>query len=272
VAGLLTAPSAPIYQEKHFVLLLQEVFKDDAFLRLKAEAKRLGFHFTPSNSQDATENGVVTITNLPILESHFTPFSQDHFAKKGILYTLLDRGRGQKIAVANVHTVFSNTTALNQTHIKQFQEVGAFVAAHRQQYVPFIVGGDFNAGPDMRYAKEFYPMAQTIWFRGLSPFMEAQQLKWVHYEGHTWDNNNPLIANPTLVIQLANYWEQGSFKWELSDSQMDHIFVSQDLEVKSTALVMNTPVELKCPGRMNSDRKSTLSDHYGLMVKIKLND
>ena len=272
VAALLTSEDAPIHQEKSFVLLLQEVFKPAAYDRLKTVAKDLGFKIFPASSAETQENGLVTITNLPVWESRFVPFTQDNFAQKGMLYTLLGTGSGLKIAVLNVHTVFSYTTVLNQTHLTQFQEVGKFIKAHRQKSVPFILGGDFNAGPDMKYKEEFYPMAQTIWHRGLIPVIEEHQLKWVDYAGFTWDNANPLILHPSPVIKLMNYWEQGSTKWELSNSKMDHIFVSDDLAVKSSQLVLNAPVKLKCPGRISKHGHGALSDHYGLMVKIKLND
>lgn len=271
VAGLLTSREALIHTEPRFVILLQEVFKPAAYDRLKEATQKLGLRMLPATADEAKENGLVTITNLPVLESRFVPFTQDNFAQKGILYTLLGVGRGYKLAVANVHTVFSNTSVLNETHIKQFQEIGKFVTENRQKYVPFIVGGDFNAGPDMKYATEFYPMAQTIWHRGLMPVMTEQKMKWVDYVGFTWDNANPLIQFPAPIIKMMNYWEQGSTKWELSDSKMDHIFITEDMEVKSSRLVMKEPVILDCPGRTDEKRYGTLSDHYGLMVQFKVN-
>gem|GEM_PF-6881101 len=269
VAALLTGREALIHIEPHFVLLLQEVFKPSAYVRLKEASQKLGFRMLPATAQEASENGLVTITNLPVLESRFVAFTQDNFAQKGILYTLLGIGPGHKLAVANVHTVFSNTSVLNETHIKQFQEIGKFITQTRQKYVPFIVGGDFNAGPDMKYATEFYPMAQTIWHRGLIPVMAEHKMKWVDYVGSTWDNANPLILNPSTIIKAMNYWEQGSSKWELSDSKMDHIFITDDLKVKSSRLVMKEFTAMKCPGRTDTKGLGPLSDHYGLMVQLK---
>jgi endonuclease/exonuclease/phosphatase family metal-dependent hydrolase len=269
VDALLKNEDAPIHQEKHFVLLLQEVFKPAAYDRLNAEAKELGFKIFPATSAETEENGLVTITNLPVWETRFVPFTKDNFAQKGMLYTLLGTGGGYKFAVLNVHTVFSNTSVLNETHITQFQEVGKFIKANRQKSVPLILAGDFNAGPDMKYKEEFYPMAQTIWHRGLIPVIEEHQMKWVDYAGFTWDNANPLILYPAPIIKLMNLWEQGSTQWGLSNSKMDHVFVSDDLEVKHSQLVLNAPIDLKCSGRDALHNKGSLSDHYGLMVKIK---
>ncbi len=272
VDALLTNEDAPIHQEKNFVLLLQEVFKPEAYDRLKAEAEQRGFKILPATSAETKENGLVTITNLPVWETRFVPFTKDNFAQKGMLYNLLGTGSGHKIAVLNVHTVFSNTSVLNQIHISQFQEVGKFISAHRQKSVPLILAGDFNAGPDMKYKEEFYPMAQTIWHRGLVPVIEEQQLKWVDYAGFTWDNANPLILYPAPIIKLMNLWEQGSPQWELSNSKMDHVFVSDDLVVKNSQLVLNAPIDLQCPGHVTANGKGALSDHYGVMVKVKFND
>lgn len=272
IKALLTGKDAVIHQEKNFVLLLQEVFKPQAFERLKAEALELGFKIFPKTAEEVQENGLVTITNMPVWDSRFVPFSKDDFAQKGMLYTLLGIGRGYKIAVVNVHTVYSNTSILNATHITQFQELGKFVTANKQKSIPFIVGGDFNAGPDMKYAQEFYPMAQTIWHRGLIPVMEELKMRWVDYAGFSWDNANPLILHPALIIKLSNYWAQGSTRWELSNSKMDHIFLTEELEMKEARLVLNEPVELKCPGHLTESGLGALSDHYGLMVKIKFND
>jgi endonuclease/exonuclease/phosphatase family metal-dependent hydrolase len=272
VAALLTDRDAPIHREESFVLLLQEVFTSAAYDRLHEVAKARGFKIFPASSAETRENGLVTITNLPAAEARFVPFSKDNFAQKGMLYTRLAVGHARELAVLNVHTVFSNTSALNATHFTQFREVGKFIKDNRKQATPFIVAGDFNAGPDMKYKDEAYPMAQTLWHRGLVPVIEEQQMKWVEYTGFTWDNANPLILHPAPIIRMMNLWEQGSTQWELSNSKMDHVFISNDLEVKGSQLVLNAPVDLKCPGHVDEKDRGALSDHYGLLVNLKFKD
>lgn len=268
ISALLTARDALIHQERDFVLLLQEVFRPEAYEQLKAAADERGLRIFPATAGGTQQNGLVTITNMPVEHSRFVAFSKDDYAQKGMLYTLVSTASGAKLAVVNVHTVFSNTSAVSAVHLRQFQEVGAFIRSLRSVARPIVVAGDFNAGPDMKYADERYPMAQTIWHRGLMPILAEHRMKWVDYVGHTWDNANSLVLNPALVIKLMNLWELGSLDWELSDSKMDHVFIGNDLKVKSSQLVLNAPVPLDCPGNVSPDGKGALSDHFGLLVSL----
>jgi endonuclease/exonuclease/phosphatase family metal-dependent hydrolase len=263
--ALFDSADSPLLKTPHFILTLQEVFTPEAFRALKARAKELGLEFHPNHERLVVDNGLVTISNLPVRERHFHPFSVDTYAKKGILYTVHQLGK-ELIAVANVHTGYSTTQMVNQNHMRQIAEVARFAEDSQKKVSHLVIAGDFNAGPDMSYTVESYPMAKTLWHEGLIPQLSKQGMRWVDYQGVTWDNDNYLINNPSWIIQVSNLFIHGMTSWGLSSSKMDHVFLSRNLKDESASIVLEQDAPMRCWGR----DQMKLSDHYGLWVKVSV--
>ncbi len=270
INNLILDSNAHIYKEKYFALALQEVWTKKAFSALKEAVKNKSFNMFPLEFNDIKQNGVVTITNLKVLEASFTPYTKDSHAKKGMLYILGETENGEKIGILNVHTGYSGNKKPSATHIRQFYEIGEFVLTKKKQSSSFIIAGDFNSGPDLKYDRQYYDVAEAVWDDGILPIMGSVSMSHVDVNGVTWDNtNNPLVNNPTFFLKLVNKIDHGSTGWGQNDSTLDHIFISEELESKQSSIVFNEPVPLHCPKRTSADGKSTLSDHYGVMAVLK---
>ena len=268
---MLNLQQAPIYKEKYFVYALQELWTKKAFNKLRETVDKLGFTMFPRDQKFVKKNGVVTVTNMKILDAKFTPYTRDTYAEKGILYTLAETDEGEKIGILNVHTGFSGTKEVSTTHLRQFYEIGEYALTKRKESDYLVIAGDFNAGPDMIYEKQLYPVAEKVWDDGILPVMNSAFLKHVEVSGVTWDQSeNPLVYNPTLLLKVFNIYDHGNGGWGQNDSTMDHIFISKELELKEADIVFKEPVPYKCPRRTSPDGKSTLSDHYGVMAILTM--
>jgi endonuclease/exonuclease/phosphatase family metal-dependent hydrolase len=264
---------APAHSQKYFVITLQEMWTKKVFKATEAAVKKMGYQMFPRDHESVKSNGVITVTNMKMLEANFTPYSHDTYAKKGILYTLLQTDEGQKIGVLNIHTGFSGKKTPSSTHLRQFYEVGEFAMNKQKESDYFVIAGDFNSGPDMVLEKEEYAIAETVWNVGLIPVMNSAKMIHVPQSEITWDQtHNPLVYDPTATIKLFNLIDHKNTRWGQNDSTMDHIFVSESVEIQSAKLVFKDPVPLHCPNRTNEEGKSTLSDHYGVMATLKLKD
>ncbi len=264
---------APAHSQKYFVITLQEMWTKKVFDATEAAVNKMGYEMFPKDHNSVKSNGVITVTNMKILEANFTPYAHDTYAHKGILYTLLQNDEGKKIGVLNIHTGFSGKKAPSSNHLDQFMEIGQFALNKQKESDYFIIAGDFNSGPNMVLEKEKYVSLESVWNLGLIPVMESAKMIRIPLNEATWDqSNNPLVYNPTASIKFFNLIDHKNTRWGQNDSTMDHIFVSKSVEIESSKLVFNEPVPLHCPNRTNEEGKSTMSDHYGIMATLKLKD
>lgn len=257
-------PNSPIKRSDKFVLFIQEAWTWKVFRHLERFSDKHGYKMYPKNFNLLKNNGQVTITNMKPLQVTFHPYSIDKQSNKGMLYMKLDLGNGKTLGALNVHTGYSDAYKASDLHLEHFKEVHASLQKHRSKTDYFVLGGDFNAGPDMEYRNQRYDSAKTIWFNGLMPYMKSNKMKLIEgINKKTWDGNNSLVNDPPFIIQLSHFFWNLTFTWDQIDSTIDHIFVSEEVNVKSSSVVFDQPVKLFCYGREDKDGKLHLSDHYG---------
>jgi endonuclease/exonuclease/phosphatase family metal-dependent hydrolase len=177
----------------------------------------------------------------------------------------LDLGNGKTLGVMNVHTGYSTAYKASDLHLEHFKEISVSMHKHQGKSDYLVVGGDFNAGPDMKYLDQHYDSAKAIWFNGLMPYMKEQQMKLVEgLSKKTWDQKNSLVNNPPFVIQFSYFFWNLTFTWDQIDSTIDHIFVSKNLNVKESSIVFDQKIKASCYGREDENGMLHLSDHYGV--------
>ena len=210
------------------------------------------------------------ITNLPILESTFLPFSTDSRVKRGLRIVDL-KLKKKKMRVVNVHTTYSDSRSYSPAHIEQFRDLALYLNRELPVFKgDMVVTGDFNAGPNLRYEKQNYDPAKLLWFDWLEPMFHARGFTEAVAESNTWDEENPMVAKPTAVIKVVNTVEYGIANWEEKSSRLDHVFASKKLRILDARLVLNRPVDLgrRCAERSDKQGFTHLSDHYGIMATV----
>lgn len=271
IAMMFDKKSSPLYKGENFVLFIQEAWTWKVFMWLKRQSKLHGFHMYPQEFKFLRNNGQVTITNLKPLEIKFHPYSIDKQSNKGMLYMKLNLGGGKTLGALNVHTGYSTAYKASDLHLVHLKEINHFLEKYRNNSDHFVLGGDFNAGPDMKYNYQQYDAAKIIWNDGLMPYMKKHGLKLVEgLKKKTWDVKNQLVSNPPFIIQFSYFLWNLTLTWDQIDSTIDHIFVSNELEVVDSEVVFDEPVKLSCYGRENEDGKLYLSDHYGVNAVINI--
>lgn len=260
--------------EESFVIALQEVWTKRAFLLYRSEAKKRGLSSYPNNFTDIKNNGQLLITNLEIIDSDFLPFKNDKYAEKGIRFISAKMPiTGQVIKVANIHTNYSDSKTFTQEHKDHFSEVVDFSISEGSSKL--ILAGDFNAGPNFSFKKQKYNVAKKLWFGQDGIFSKLNQINMKLASDPsliTWDDaNNKMVTNAALPVKLLNGALYKTFEWEENSSTLDHIFVSEELDVLSANINLNRKVEIKktCWGRLDNGR-GNLSDHYAVEVILDI--
>jgi endonuclease/exonuclease/phosphatase family metal-dependent hydrolase len=196
------------------------------------------------------------------------PFSHDQYAKKGLIYARFDLGEGQTLGVINVHTAYSEKTGFSNEHKQQLSEVVAAAKKVKEENTYFVMGGDFNAGPDMGFKNTTFDASP--WEQVLEAPLRADGIRMLESVGITWDEtNNALVRIPPLLLRLVNKYKNGYIGWDMTDSTLDHIFVQDDVEVTRHELAFTKKVPLNCGKRDDANGLLNLSDHYGVMAVIK---
>jgi endonuclease/exonuclease/phosphatase family metal-dependent hydrolase len=263
-------PDSPIYADKNFVLLIQESWTKRSFKALRKAAEDKNLFFYPNDYQVVKNSGQIVISNLLSEEAKKIPFSHDKYAKKGMLYVRFDLGEGKTLGVINVHTGYSDRTHFSDEHRKHFEELGRTVEDLKPLTTHFVVGGDFNAGPDMGFKTVLYNAGETVWEKGIMPLMMNNGMRLLESAGITWDEtNNALVRSPPILLRFVNLYKNGYAGWDMTDSTLDHIFVPRESEVTRHELAFNKKVKLNCGGRDGKDGLLHLSDHYGVMAVLK---
>lgn len=253
-----------------FVATLQEVWTERAFNLYTAAAKKRGLQYEPKSFSEIQNNGQLILTNLPILEAKFVPFTNDSHVARGLRIVDL-RLNKKKMRVVNVHTTYSDSKRYSALQIEQFTDLALYLNQEMKKFKgDIVVTGDFNAGPNVRYSEQAYDPAKLLWFDWLEPMFRARGFTEAIAESDTWDEANPLVATPTAVIKLVNTVSYGIANWEEKTSRLDHIFVSKRLRVLDSRLVLKKPVDLNrtCADRSDKQGFTHLSDHYGILAQI----
>lgn len=270
VDAIFKDPASPIFAGHDFVLLIQESWTKRSFNALKAIASERGYLIYPDDHKIVKKSGQLIITNLRTNVFKSIPFSQDKFAQKGLIYARLIMSNGQTLGVLNVHTGFSTKNTFTEDHRKHFEEIAASIENFKKDSDHFVVGGDFNAGPDMQFKKVKYDAPGIIWEQGLMGLMRAQGMRHLENLGPTWDETeNKLVRIPPLLLRLLNKVNNGYVGWDMKDSTLDHIFVTQNATITRQELAFNHKVPLNCGSRDDEKGLLHLSDHYGVMAVIK---
>lgn len=260
--------NAPMSASKDFVYLLQESWTKRSFLALRAQAKKRNLTFFPDDFSVVKNAGELIISNLKADDIKFIPFSSDKFVKKGVIYARFKLETGKSIGILNVHTGYSDMNGFSSDHRKHFEEIGRTIQEYKASSDFFVIGGDFNAGPDMGFKKVNYDSSKLIWEDGLMPHMINQGMRLLPSVGVTWDDiHNALVNFPPLLLRLINQYKNGYIGWDQTDSTLDHIFVSEQDTVLEHKLVFNKKVKYNCGSRDDKDGLF-LSDHYGVMATI----
>ncbi len=269
IDAIFNDPASPIYASKDFVLLIQESWTKRSFNDLKKASLKKYFTFYPDDYQKVKNTGQLIITNMKTLDIKSMPFSRDKYAKKGMIYARLALNNAKSIGVINVHTGYSDKTGFSEEHRRHFEELGQSIETLKSQTDYFVVGGDFNAGPDMAYKTVKFDAASVIWNDGIMLHMRNQGMKLLESVGVTWDEtNNMLVRIPPLLLRLVNTYKNGYAGWDMKDSTIDHIFVPETTIVSRHELAFNKKVKLNCGKRDDKDGLLHLSDHYGVMAVI----
>jgi endonuclease/exonuclease/phosphatase family metal-dependent hydrolase len=262
---------SPIYKTDHFVLFIQEAWTWKIFRRLKRAAEKRGFKVYPRKFELLKNNGQMTITNLKPLEIAFHPYSIDKQSNKGMLYMKLDLGDGKTLGTLNVHTSYSTAYKASELHLVHLEEINKLIERFKRNSDFFVLGGDFNAGPDMEYKYQQYDAAKIIWNEGFIPHMQEHGLQLVGpLAKKTWEAKNPLVGDPPFIIQLSYFFWNLTLTWDQIDSTIDHVFVSESVDVTQRSVVFDKPVKLSCFGREDDNGLLPLSDHYGVNAVLKI--
>ncbi len=269
--AIFDAKSSPIFKSKKFVLFIQEAWTHRIFQDLLVISDILSLYMYPKKFEFLRNNGQITITNIKPLEISYHPYSIDKHSNKGMLYMKLDLGNGKTLGALNVHTGYSNAYKASDLHLVHLQEINHFLDKFRDKSTHFVLGGDFNAGPDMVFRDQQYDSAKVIWEDGLMPHIRRHKLK--HIQGlakKTWDGNNPLVTDPPFAIALSYFFWNLTLNWDQVDSTLDHIFVSEEVTVKESSVVFDRPAKISCYGREDKNGLLPLSDHYGVNAVLEI--
>lgn len=268
-----------ISQGEPFILLLQEVWTRRAFEAFTKNAKLKGFHIAPTSFKEIDKNGQMIITNLsPAMPNWYKMhrFSSDEpvVNSRGVLIAKLLSPEGKRFNAANIHTTYSTSKEFIKVHGSHFTEITDILNRYK---TPTVIGGDFNAGPDLDFKKSRYNVSQALWFgeEGIHSKMSSIDFR-VASDPYqvTWDDdNNELVYNPTLAIKAFNTFSFGTFAWEEKTSTLDHIFVSKGLKSFGSDRVFFKPGKFSCGKRSSGswfNKYTNLSDHYGVLVQIDI--
>lgn len=254
---------------QHFVLLLQEVWTKRSYQALQKVAQERGLLMLPKTSLEASVTGTVTITDLPLVTHGFEEFSVNKYLPKGILHATLELPSGGTLNVANVHTGYSDSKSFSFEHKIHFEDIHRFLMQRLSVDAHTVIGGDFNAGPDMAFKKQRYLPVPIIWQANLLRLMT--DLGFLHASAGvapTWDTRNALVNTPAVAIRAVNGMTYNTWGWEEKTATLDHVFTTPGLQMRSTKTVLNKRVRMRCKGRTDSEGKAHLSDHYGVLTVL----
>jgi len=254
-------PSALLYNPAD-ILAIQECYDEEHFEFLQKYLVHIYPHHARVESGDFLKfhNGLILFSRYPILNCQLQPYEKvsrlEYFmATKSSLIVDVDVPFLGIVTFVNVHTTSGGTADPHHHTVDQDREdelrqaVEACTVAANEGKIPIIIG-DLNCGPDLSSENFNYLLKRG--FRDTYAEAEARNTV-VEGSRYTWDPLNELNVNgPHSHTPLQ---------------RMDHIMLSQKgLEKwvvdKFEVLFTEKIVDIK------RENKVTLSDHYGVLVKI----
>lgn len=249
-------------------ILLQEFWNEEAFDKLIDKTKNSSLKVIPSTYSEVTGRGTVIVTNLEVQTYDFMPFSQDSSGvNRGILSAhLLTPQNNEALVVGSLHTTYSTAKTVGSLQLTQLGEIVQWMKSYNN--VPAVLGGDFNAGPNLVYDNQEWEPSKVLW----EPLQGSSWKPVMDRKGNyliTWDRGrNPLTAKPALAVRAAYLYNGGN--WEEQTSTLDHIFVNPRVESSSGKLAFHGLYSIEgCPTLPETDGKTTLSDHYGIQTTVR---
>jgi endonuclease/exonuclease/phosphatase family metal-dependent hydrolase len=242
------------------VVCLQEVFSIQHCERLTSTLRKVYPHFVRHDNGNRLRlsHGLLTLSKFPVRRSAFVPFAtaprfERFWIRRGALAATMDLGADESpINIVNVHTTSggrggSETSAADRVRDMQIRELHAVASALPGRT---LICGDFNAGPEAS-PKNY----KTILSKG---YIDAFAL--LHPEAAgvtpavTWDPTNELND------------QTGRFA-DSPPQRVDHIFLNGS--AMATLEAAETRIEFEAPRVPVAGKTVTLSDHFGLFVRLK---
>ena len=179
--------------------------------------------------------GLITMSCHPIVGGEFRPFHSarlpDSLVSKGALKTTIELASGVRVNVWNVHLQAGESSGADRIRCRQIKQLARWVEGSEDGQVADMVAGDFNCSPgSVRYA-------QLVEGIGPSALELSESKPFCTYDG----------ANPDGNVHLA----------------VDHIFV----RVRQPMKPLQAEAEATFAASRREDR---LSDHYGVLVGLRL--
>ncbi len=215
-----------------------------------AEYKHHGSHLNP---------GLIILSDKPILQSKFHPFKivppdEAFFIRKGMLHCTIDAGVFGKLEIVNTHNTSGGV--LWQPHdwlmhkVRKLQYGQMFKFLDNYKNSQRILLGDFNSSPEatmQSYSALTRPDFHDAWSLHYGPEL--------HKRKPTWDSSNPLnIDGPHSKDEpesMDHFHLDVNFLQSIAINHLDTIF---------TEHIVRGP----------NDQRVTISDHYGLELRLGL--
>lgn len=207
---------------------------------------------TPNGSEYRMGPGLVTLSEWPISDSTFHPFTslpldESLFVWKGMLEATILHDKIGFFKVLNVHNTSGGMiwhphhTLMHWFRRRQYQQMLALSA--RDPNTPWIFMGDFNSGPvtSPESYHELLRCGEDAW----TLCGKKHEL--------TWDPKNPLNVNGPHMLQPAETLDG----FILPTRWLDRV------RVVSVNIVFNAPVV-----RGPNELRVTISDHYGVSMEL----
>jgi len=242
------------------VVCLQEVFSIEHCARLIKTLREVYPYFVrhDNGKRLRLSHGLLILSKFPVNRSAFVPFVaaprlERFWIRRGALTATMDIGADESpLNIVNVHTTsggrwWSETLAADRVRDMQIGELHAAASALQGRT---LICGDFNAGPEAS-PKNYETVLSQGYFdafallhpgaAGVSPAV-------------TWDPTNELND------------QAGRFAHSLPQ-RVDHIFLNGS--AMATLEATETRIEFEAPRVPAEGKIFTLSDHFGLCVRLK---
>ena len=244
------------------IVALQELFDphDVAYVIHKTR-KRFPYYSVAEYKSSASHlnPGLVVLSDKPIMHSKFYPFKivppdEAMFVRKGILHCTIDAGNFGKLQVVNTHNTSGgmlwspHNWLMHKVRKMQYRQTYKFLEKFPDE--SRILMGDFNSSPEasyQSYSELKRPGFLDAWALHHGPEPEKRK--------PTWDVTNLLNVD-------------GPHSNDVSES-LDGFHIDENLlniaDIHHLDIVFTDPVV-----RGPNDQKITISDHYGVQMRLGL--
>lgn len=241
------------------IVALQEVYasRDRRFLR-EALSDVYPHSFAPWQPRSVLGSGLMVLSRYPITQAevvrrHRAPGSHSAISEKACLCTDIEVPDYGILRLINLHLTVGGVLRRPDgpdNHARRFAEIDELLAiARAPDRAPALLAGDFNCGPIVN--SDVYERIIAAGFA--DAFTTATRHR--SADAVTWDRNNALNA-------IGRHRHSPS-------QRIDHVFVPSSLAMSVVPVVSSIEFN-KATVDVGRDRRVTLSDHYGLSVRLAL--